>query len=409
MNFNEKILVTGMGIVSSLGCDLNDVSKALYEGKSNIEFDSFRKEKGFRSALTAKLKNFNTDNYGFSRKQLKSMGEAAIYAGCALKSALNDAEFDISKNSEKTGIIIGNDSTVKDSFDTIKNLEDVKETRLLGSGSIFKCMNSTVSMNLATIFGIKGINISLSAACASGAHAIGYAYQLLSLGLLDVVICGASQELNWEVYAAFDGLGAFSLRENSPLEASRPFDSKRDGLIPSGGAAVIILERESHAKMRSCNKYYGEIAGYGFSSDGGYLSNPTGEGGIRAIKMALSNAKINPSSVDYINAHATSTIEGDKVEASIINEVFGKNVYVSSTKSLTGHECWMAGASEVIYSLLMMRDGFLAANKNFISQEDTAHKINILKESIKYSPKIIMSNSFGFGGTNAVLILKKYF
>ncbi|EKD27416.1 MAG: hypothetical protein ACD_79C00729G0001 [uncultured bacterium] len=404
----NKVVVTGMGIVSSLGCDLETVSNSLQKGESGIVYDSFRKSKGFRSALTGELKGFDITRWGFSKKQLKTMGEPAVYACASALDAIKDSGLEVSLNPERIGIVVGNDSCVKASYDSVRIINDeVKETRLIGSGAIFQTMTSTASMNLGVLLGVKGLNITLSAACASGAHSIGYSLALLRAGLLDAVICGGAQELNWEVYAPFDGIGAFSVNEEEPSKASRPFDRKRDGLVPSGGGAIIILETEAHAEKRKCKKIYGEIAGYGFSSDGMHLSIPTGEGGKRAMRMALKDADVLPEDVDYVNAHATSTPEGDKAEALVINSVLGENVFVSSTKSLTGHECWMAGASEAIYSLLMIKDKFIAGNLNFEEQEETAAKINILKESKSHDLRVIVSDSFGFGGTNAVLVIKQ--
>lgn len=404
----EKIVITGMGIVSCLGLTLDQVSRSLREGISGIVLDSSRKAIGFRSGLTGHIPSFDLSSYGFTRKQMKSMGESALYASAAAFDALKDAGLQIRDLSENTGLVVGNDSCVKNSYEAVSTVLQEKNTQATGSGAIFKCMNSTVTMNLSTLFGIKGYNITLSGACASGAHALGHALHLLRMGLLDRVIAGGAQEINWEVYSAFDGLSAFSIREDSPAEASRPFDAGRDGLVPSGGSAMLILERESLAKERRASRIYGELAGYGFSSDGTYLSMPSGEGGVRAMKMALKDAAVEVSSIDYVNAHATSTPEGDRMEAFMISEVLGSEVAVSSTKSLTGHECWMAGASEAVYSLLMMRDGFIAGNLNFEKQDEIARKIHVIGKSVSANLKTVMSNSFGFGGTNAVLIFKKY-
>ncbi len=404
----EKIVITGMGIVSCLGLTLDQVSRSLREGISGITLDSSRKTLGFRSGLTGHIPSFDLSAYGVNRKQAKSMGESALYAYAAAFDALKNAGLEVKDLSENTGLIVGNDSCVKNSYEAVATVLQEKDTRAVGSGAIFKCMNSTVTMNLSTLFGIKGYNITLSGACASGAHALGHALHLLRMGLLDRVVAGGAQELNWEVYAAFDGLSAFSIREDTPDQASRPFDASRDGLVPSGGAAMVILERESLAKQRMAPQIYGELAGYGFSSDGTYLSMPSGEGGVRAMKMALKDAGVQAGAIDYLNAHATSTPEGDRMEAFMISEVLGNRVPVSSTKSLTGHECWMAGASEAIYSLLMMRDGFIAGNKNFEKQEESARQIHVVGKSIPAELKTMMCNSFGFGGTNAVLIFKKY-
>jgi 3-oxoacyl-[acyl-carrier-protein] synthase-1 len=400
MNQREHICVTGMGIVSSLGCRLDTVSRSLKTGRSGIVFDPSRKAAGFRSGLTSRLLDFDPSSYRFTKKQLKTMGQAALFASAAARDAVHDASLDTASSPERIGIIIGNDSSISASYESVRCFVEKKDTRMTGSGAIFQSMTSTASMNLAALLGVRGYNITISAACASGSFAIGHACQLLRTGILDAVICGGAQELNAEVFAAFDGIGAFSLLENDPQKASRD----RDGLIPSGGGAILVLERESFAKKRGAPRVYGRILGFGFSSDGAHLSVPTGEGGIRAMRMALDDAALAPGDIDYVNAHATSTPEGDRVEAEMIASVLGPDVPVSSTKSLTGHECWMAGASEAIYSFLMMRDGFLCKNANFITQDPGAPKIRVLEENIETRPRRVMSNSFGFGGTNAVLV-----
>lgn len=397
-----------MGIVSSLGSGITDVSESLKCLKSGIIFDPLRKEKGFYSGLRGDINGFSTDTLGLTAKQKKTMNEPCVYAYKALKDALALSAFSIASCPDRVGLMVGNDSCVKSVYDAFKKYEETNETRAIGSGAIFSSMNSTISMNLSSLFGIQGINLTISGACASGSHSIGLGMQMIQQGFLDVMLCGGAQENNWQAYASFDALSAFSLRENEPSKSSRPFDHMRDGLVPSGGAGFLVLEREAFARKRNAPVIFGEVAGYGFSSDAYNLSVPSGEGGKRAVALALKNAKVAAHEVDYINAHATSTPEGDAKEEMIINTIFGEKVFVSSTKALTGHECWMSGASEAIYSLLMMHDGFLAGNANFEKQKDGAFRINVLKESIEYSPKIIVSNSFGFGGTNAVLVLKKY-
>jgi 3-oxoacyl-[acyl-carrier-protein] synthase-1 len=269
-------------------------------------------------------------------------------------------------------------------------------------------MNSTVTMNLSTIFRLRGINLTISAACASGSHSIGLAYLLIKNGLQEMIICGGAQEVNMYAMSSFDGLGVFSLCEDEPAKASRPFDSRRDGLVPSGGAATLVLESYDSAVKRGAN-IIAEIIGYGFSSNGGHISTPNIVGPSSAMKRALDEAKIKPHEIDYINAHATSTPVGDTNEAKSISEVFGeKTPYVSSTKSMTGHECWMAGASEVIYSLLMMQNDFIAPNINLEAPDEDSLKLNLVKSTLNSKIDIFLSNSFGFGGTNSSLVIKKY-
>ena len=279
---------------------------------------------------------------------------------------------------------------------------------MLGSGYIFQSMNSTVTMNLATIFKLKGVNFTISAACASGSHSIGIGYVLIKNGLSDAIICGGAQELNLQSMASFDGLGAFSVREIDPTRASRPFDKNRDGLVPSGGAATVILESYENAVKRGAT-ILAEVIGYGFSSNAAHISQPTVEGPARSISMALRESGLDAKDLDYINAHATSTPIGDAHEAKAIYSVIGDlNIPVSSTKSMTGHECWMAGASEVVYSMSMMQNDFIAPNINFETPDDDSAKLFIANKTLEKNIDVFLSNSFGFGGTNSTLIIKKF-
>lgn len=268
-------------------------------------------------------------------------------------------------------------------------------------------MNCTVTMNLSTIFKLKGINFTVSAACASGSHAIGLGYLMIKWGLQKHIICGGAQEVNPFAFGSFDGLSAFSIRENEPTKASRPFDKDRDGLIPSGGAATVILESYESAIQRGA-PIIAEVVGYGFSSNGQHISNSSVEGQIRSLDMALNDAKLTPAQIDYINAHATSTPGGDFAEAQAIDSVFGQSKpLVSSTKSMTGHECWMAGASEIVYLTLMMQNNFVAPNINFENPDEASAKLNIAARTQEKNIDLYLSNSFGFGGTNSSLIIKK--
>jgi 3-oxoacyl-[acyl-carrier-protein] synthase-1 len=262
-------------------------------------------------------------------------------------------------------------------------------------------------MNLSTIFKLRGINLTVSAACASGSHSIGLGYHLIKSGLQEMVICGGAQEINKYAMASFDGLGVFSPREENPAKASRPFDASRDGLIPSGGGATLILESYESAVKRGA-PIVAEVVGYGFSSNGGHISTPNVDGPAAAMRKALEQAGLRPDQIDYINAHATSTPVGDANEAKAIYEIFGEsNPLVSSTKSMTGHECWMAGASEVIYSILMMQNSFVAPNINFETPDEDSKKLNLATTTINKKIDLFLSNSFGFGGTNSALIVKK--
>ena len=402
---SQRVVITGIGIYSCLGTSLDEVTKSLYAGKSGIVFDQVRKDFGFRSALTGMVPKPDLKNL-LSRRQRMGMHEPAEYAFMATHEAMTNAGLDIEfLEKTETGIIYGNDSTAASVIEANDKVREKGDTTLIGSGAIFQTMNSTVNMNLSTIYKLRGINFTLSAACASGSHSLGMGFLMISQGLQNRVVCGGAQEINKEAMSSFDGLGTFSIRETEPAKASRPFDRDRDGLIPSGGAATIILESYEEAKRRGA-PILAEVIGYGFSSNGEHISNPNVDGQVRAITMAMTQAGICASEIDYVNAHATSTPIGDSNEARAIFEVYGGNVPVSSTKSMTGHECWMAGASEIVYSLLMMQNGFIAPNINFENPDEYSAKINIVKNTLEQPIKCFMSNSFGFGGTNSTLILK---
>jgi 3-oxoacyl-[acyl-carrier-protein] synthase-1 len=277
----------------------------------------------------------------------------------------------------------------------------------MGSGAIFQSMNSTVTMNLSTIFKLRGINMTISAACASGSHSIGLGYFFIKQGLQDLVLCGGAQETNIHSMGTFDALSAFSTRTDDPTKASRPFDAGRDGLIPSGGAASLILEEYEHAKARGAT-IYAEVVGYGFSSNGKHISQPSDDGCVTAMQRALTDAEVAAADIDYVNAHATSTPQGDMFEAIALDRLFRESrPPISSTKSMTGHECWMAGASEIIYSVLMMQNSFIAPNINFENPDEYSAKLNIADKTIDKKLDLVLSNSFGFGGTNSALIIKK--
>ena len=396
-----------MGIYSCIGENIQEVKESLYQGKSGIVFQEERKEFGYRSGLTGMVKVPNLKKE-LSRRQRISMDDESLFAYVATKEALKNAKIDenfLEKND--VGILYGNDSTAKAVVESTDIVREKKDTTLVGSGAIFKAMNSTVTMNLSTIFKLKGVNFTISAACASGSHSLGVGYMMIKNGLQDTVICGGAQEINKYATASFDGLGVFSPNEECPTQASRPFDKSRDGLIPSGGAATLILESYESAVERGA-PILAELVGYGFSSNGGHISTPNVEGPSKAMKKALAQAGVSPSEIDYVNAHATSTPLGDANEAKAIFEVFGENgPLVSSTKSMTGHECWMAGASEVIYSMLMMQYSFVAPNINLTEADEAAEKLNLAKTTVNKKIDVFLSNSFGFGGTNSALVVKK--
>ncbi|MBK7503914.1 MAG: beta-ketoacyl-[acyl-carrier-protein] synthase family protein [Bacteroidetes bacterium] len=404
----KRVVITGYGIYSSIGKNIEEVSKSLFEGKSGIIFDPLRKEFGYQSALTGMVESPILKDK-LDRRARLMLPEQGEYAYMSTIEALKNANLDQNYLDEnEVGIIFGNDSSAKPVIDATDIIREKKNTQFAGSGSVFQSLNSTVTMNLATIFRLKGINFTVSAACASGSQAIGLGFHYIRTGLQDCIICGGAQETNIFSMGNFDAISAFSTRENEPTKASRPFDRDRDGLVPSGGAATVILESLDSALKRGAT-IYGEIIGYGFSSNGGHISNPTIEGPTRSIEKSLLDAQIKASQIDYINAHATSTPVGDASEAQSLDKVFGLyKPLISSTKSMTGHECWMAGASEIVYSMIMMKEGFVAPNINFENPDEFSAKLNIADKKINKRIDVFLSNSFGFGGTNSSLIIKNY-
>lgn len=404
----NRVVITGIGIWSCLGKNLEEVKNSLFEGKSGIISDDKRKALGYRSALTGMVDRPQLKGL-IDRRQRVGMGEPAEFAYMATIEALKGANLDMDfMEKNEVGIIYGNDSVAKATIDTIDTMRLKKDTTLLGSGAIFQTMNCTVTMNLSTIFKLKGINFTLAAACASGSHSIGMGYLMIKWGLQNQIICGGAQEVSEYTFGAFDGLSAFSVRPGDPAKASRPFDRDRDGLVPSGGGATVILESLDSALKRGAN-ILAEVVGYGFSSNGEHISNSNVDGQVRSLSMAMKDANLQAKDIDYINAHATSTPGGDRVEAQALNQLFGAaKTPVSSTKSMTGHECWMAGASEIVYSMLMMQNDFIAPNINFENPDEDSAKLNIISKTRQQPVNTVLSNSFGFGGTNSTLIIKKY-
>lgn len=402
----KRVVITGMGIYSCIGKDMQEVRDSLYQGKSGIVLDPERKTFGYRSGLTGYIERPELKGV-LDRRSRIMMPEQAEFAYMATNEAL--AQSGITPeyiDSTPIGLLYGNDSSAKPVVEANDVMRAKKDTMLVGSGSVFQTMNSTVNMNLATIFKLRGVNFTVSAACASGSHAIGMGYMFIRNGMQDAVICGGAQEVNLYAMGNFDAIGAFSVRENEPARASRPFDRDRDGLVPSGGAATVILESLESAQNRGAT-ILGEVMGYGFSSNGSHISNPTVDGPVRSLEIALKDAGLQPGDIEYINAHATSTLAGDASEAKALHEVFGASrPYVSSTKSMTGHECWMAGASEIVYSMIMMKHGFIAPNINLENPDEDAARLNIVSSTINKNFNIFLSNSFGFGGTNSSLIVR---
>ncbi|MDR2469312.1 MAG: beta-ketoacyl-[acyl-carrier-protein] synthase family protein [Tannerella sp.] len=402
----KKVVITGMGIYSCLGKNLEEVRTSLYEGRSGIVFDPLRKEMGFRSALTAKLEVPDLKRL-LSRNQRVYMPEQAKYAYMATCEAMANAQLDAGYiERHEIGILYGNDSSADAVVKSVDTMREKKDTTLIGSGAIFQSMNSTITMNLACIFKFKGINLTISGACASGSHSIGLGALLIRNGLQDCIVCGGAQEVNPFSIGSFDGISAFSIREEEPEKASRPFDRDRDGLVPGGGAATVIIESYESAVRRGA-PIIGEICGYGFSSNGDHISVPNVDGPVRSLQMAIREAGIDIRDIGYVNAHATSTPVGDRNEAKAISQVFGLHKpETTSTKSMTGHEMWMAGASEVIYSMLMMKNDFIAPNLNFEHPDEDSVHLNIPARRVDKHFNIFLSNSFGFGGTNSTLVVR---
>lgn len=404
----KRVVITGIGIYSCIGKNLDEVADSLYQGKSGIGLDAARTDYGYRSALTGILEPPQLKGL-LDRRSRMSLPQQGEYAYLATLEAMRTAHVDpdyLALN--EMGIIYGNDASSQAMIQSHEIMKEKNDSLLIGSGGAFQSMTSTVSMNLSTIFKLRGINMTIGAACASGSHAIGMGYTLIRTGMQELILCGGAQETNVYSMAGFDGLAAFSTRTDEPAKASRPFDASRDGLVPSGGAASLILEELEHAKKRGAT-IYGEVIGYGFSSNGSDISKGNENGSLIAMQRALKDAGKKTDDIDYINAHATSTPQGDWCESLALNQLLGDvKIPVSSTKSMTGHECWMAGASEVVYSLLMLKNEFIAPNINFETPDEASKNLYILQRVKQQKINTFLSNSFGFGGTNSVLIVSRY-
>ena len=405
---SRRVVITGMGIWSCLGTDIKTVKDSLYNGKSGIGLLPERLEYGYRSGLSGIVEVPVITKQMLDRHTRAGMSEEAQYAYMASRQAFEQAAInDNYLRANEVGCIFGNDSSAKPVIEASKIMDEKHDSAMLGYGIVFQSMNSTVNMNLSSIFHLRGVNFTISAACASGSHSIGIGYMLIKQGLQDMILCGGAQETNYYSMASFDALGAFSVRMDEPTKASRPFDKDRDGLVPSGGAAALVLEEYEHAVARGANILC-EVVGYGFSSNGGGISEPSDEGSVIAMTRAIKDAGITVDDIDYVNAHATSTKQGDMYEAIALNKMFtGHRALISSTKSMTGHECWMAGASEIVYSTIMMQNNFVAPNINLENPDEYADKLNLTAKTVDTEVKVVLSNSFGFGGTNSALVIRK--
>ena len=397
-----------MGIWSCIGTTLDEVRQSLFEGRSGIIFSQERKDAGFRSPICGNVPKADLKKV-LSRNVRQMMPEEAQYAYLATVQALEQAKLTQDYiDSHEVGVIYGNDSVAEATMVAMDKFRQVGSTAACGSGAIFQSMNSTVTMNLATLFHLKGINLTASAACASGSQSLGLGFLLVKNGLQDCVVCGGAEENNMYGIASFDALQTFSTRIDTPEKASRPFDRDRDGLVPSGGAATLIIESYDHAVRRGA-PILAEILGWGFSGNGDHISTPNVEGPTRSLLRSLESAGISPREIGYVNAHATSTPIGDSREAEAIANVFGDyRVPVTSTKSQTGHEMWMAGASEIIYSILMMKNDFIAGSINFENPDEVTQCINVIPETRQEHFDTFLSNSFGVGGSNSTLIVKDW-
>lgn len=401
----RRVVITGIGIVSSIGNNKDEVLESLRENKSGIVFDKELQDKGFRSCVNGKI---NIDTHALiDKREHRFMGQAAAYAQIAMKQAIEDSNLtDANVSNERTGLLIGSGGASNhDIVDSYNILTKSGSTKRIGPYRVPRTMSSTTSACLATNFKIKGVTYSISSACATSAHCIGAAMEQIQMGKQDVMFAGGGEELDWSLSMLFDGMGALSSQYNEePNTASRPFDVNRDGFVITGGGAVVVLEEYEHAKSRGAN-IYGELVGYGATSDGYNMVQPSGEGAVRCMRQALQNV----DSVDYVNAHGTSTPVGDVKEAEALAEVFGQNMpIVSSTKSMTGHSLGAAGAQELVYSILMLENGFISSTLNLNTPIDLAADPNVfIRENISKPIKTIMSNSFGFGGVNASLTVSK--
>ncbi len=405
MNSMKKVVITGVGAISVLGLDHASIAHSLYHGISGIIEDKERKDYGYACSLTGSIKNFDATLY-LNRKERKTMPDFVQQAYVATMQALEQAK--LSKEdiaNDETGIIFSNDSTVKSCFELMQIKENTFENTSLGSNHMFKIMNSTISMNLGVLLGIKGGSWTISSACAGGLMAISQAADAIALGRQKMMICGGAQEINKEVVCSFDGLNAFS-KSSDITRASCPFDKERSGLVPSGGAAVLILEEEEHAKKRGA-KILATIQGSGYSSDGDDLINPTNSRSFIAMQKALESAHLKASAITHINAHATSTQAGDLAEAKSLLKVFGEKMPpVMALKALTGHEFWMAGAAQVVYATIMAQNSFSAGSPSFFEGDEVTSQIPVLQKSISTPPQMLLCNASGFGGSNASVVVE---
>lgn len=401
----RRVVITGMGIVSCLGNDTDSVTRSLREGRSGIRFKEEYKEIGMRSQI-AGTPTIQLDDF-IDRKPRRFMGDAAAYAYVAMQNAITDSGLsDEQVSHERTGLIAG--SGGHSSFNQVEAADIARSrgVKRVGPYMVPRVMASTVSACLATPFKIKGVNYSIASACATSAHCIGNAVEQIQLGKQDVVFAGGGEEEHWTLSCLFDGMGALSSKYNdTPEKASRAYDATRDGFVIAGGGGMVVVEELEHAKARGAT-IYAEVLGYGATSDGHDMVAPNGEGAARCMRQALATVD---GSIDYINAHGTSTPVGDVAELKAIREVFGDQCpLIGSTKSLSGHSLGAAGVQEAIYCMLMMQNDFTAISANIETLDEKAEGMPVLVKGKDSGPTTVLSNSFGFGGTNASLVLRKW-
>lgn len=400
----RRVVVTGMGIVSCLGNDLDAVSKSLAEGRAGIRAAPAYAQLGLRSQIAGRP-DIEPDQH-LDRRDLRFMGDAAAYAAIALKQAIADSGLSEQDTSHpRTGLIAGSGGASSANIVEAADLLRERGIRKVGATRVPRTMSSTIAACLATTFRIKGVSYSVTSACATSAHCIGSAAEQIRWGKQDVMFCGGGEEEHWSLAALFDAMGALSSARNAtPETASRAYDASRDGFVIAGGGGMLVLESLDRARARGA-RIYAELVGYGVTADGADMVQPSGEGAMRCMRQALETVS---GTVDYLNTHGTSTSVGDVIELKAVREVFGAAVPpLSSTKSLSGHSLGAAGVHEAIYSLLMMRDGFLAASANIDELDPAVAHFPIIRSTLSLQPRTVMSNSFGFGGTNATLVFQK--
>lgn len=401
----KRAVITGLGIVSSIGNNQEEVLASLKEGRSGITFSEEFKEAGLRSHVWGNVK-MDTDGL-IDRKIRRFMSDCSVYAYLSMEQAISDSGLtDEQVSNLRTGLVVGSGGGSPRNQVAGSDGMRAKGLRGVGPYMVTRAMASGISACLATPFKIKGVNYSISSACSTSAHCIGHAVELIQLGKQDVVFAGGGEELSWEMTCEFDAMGALSTKYNdTPSKASRTYDTDRDGFVIAGGGGIVVVEELEHALARGAH-IYAEIVGYGATSDGADMVAPSGEGAVRCMQMAMQGID---SKVDYINTHGTSTPVGDTKELEAIQEVFGNDSpAISATKAMTGHSLGAAGVHEAIYSLLMLEHGFIAPSINVENLDPKAQGLNIVTKPTEQALETVMSNSFGFGGTNATLVMSKY-